>query len=66
MNKLSASEAVWGFMGKLTSTKEQVFRTSGAVVTVIDLAAAFCEANGLAEPRDGWENNLVRPSDKGG
>lgn len=28
-----------------------------------ELVAQFCEANHLAEPREGWRNNLVHPTE---
>jgi len=62
-DKLTASEAVFGFCGWLTTRKKKtVMSSSDDCAGIADLAADFCEANKLAEPRDHWEHNLIHPS----
>ena len=61
-DKLTASEAVYGFAAFLT-TREQGL-TVGAnyeCSPVADLVAEFIEANGFDEPRDNYADNLVHP-----
>ena len=65
---MSASEALFGFMGWLTTRDGTLeigafHATSGEVVNLI---VSFCETNGLEEPRDGWEEHLVHPEEKEG
>lgn len=60
----SASEALFAFMGWLTTRHKSVTlsRYHDAAVAA-ELVGVFCEANGFAEPREGWEKLLVHPSD---
>jgi len=59
---LSASEAIWGFVGWLSSRSEVVtLSAKHEVPPVVDLVVEFCKANNLPEPRDGWAENLVHP-----
>ncbi len=62
MDKINASEALFGFMGWLT-TRDTVLSVGKHHVCgpVADAVKAFCDANNLAEPRDGWEKNFVHP-----
>jgi hypothetical protein len=60
---LSASEAVYGVLGWLTSLSDPV--TLGAhydASVAADAAKAFCDANELDEPRESWHCNLIHPS----
>ncbi len=61
--KMSASEALFGFCGWLTSRKEQVIMSAsddcGLIAGLVD---RFCKENKLPEPRDGWSRNLIHPS----
>ena len=54
-DKLTASEALFGFCGWLAGRRYREEETESLVET-------FCKENNLAAPRDGWENNLVHPS----
>ena len=59
---LSASEALYGFAGWLTTRSEPVTmgdRNDCAIVA--DLVHEFCKVNDLSEPRSGWEKVLVHP-----
>lgn len=60
--KLSASEALYGFVGWLTTRKEPTVLSSA---TVIDrapaLIEAFCRENDLEPPRDRWPVLLRHP-----
>lgn len=59
---LTASEALYGFMGWLTSRKEVVtFSGSHEASTADKLVGRFCAANNLPSPRDDWLKELVRP-----
>lgn len=60
---LTASEALYGFMGWLTTRDESV--TLGAThdaSVAADLVAEFVKANDLNRPRDGWQRNLIHPA----
>lgn len=59
---LSASEALFGFTGWLTSRPERTVMSSRDEAGIIaDLVGEFCDANQLPEPRTGWTTNLVYP-----
>lgn len=63
MDKMIASEAVYGFSAWLTTRGSPV--TIGAkhdASEVAQLVGEFCKENDLQDPRDGWENNLIHPS----
>ena len=61
---LSASEAIYGFAGWLTTRNE--ITKMGAVegcAEVAELVAKFCEANHLASPREQWDKLLTHPKE---
>ncbi len=62
---MTASEALYGFGGWLTSRDEPVSMGAnhecGIVAELIDI---FCKTNKLKEPRDHWEENLIHPKNK--
>ena len=62
--RLSASEAVYGFAGWLTTRKEKieigVNEECGKVADLVDL---FCRVNNLPEPCDGWAKKLHHPEE---
>ena len=61
-NKLTASEAIFGFAGWLTTRpKKTVMSSSDDAAPIVELIQQFCEVNNLDEARDGWENNLTHP-----
>ena len=63
MDKLTASEALYGFMAWLTTRKEEViFSAYHNAAPAADLVKQFCETNELAEPKDHWEQNLIHPN----
>lgn len=63
MSELSASEALYGFCGWLTSKEEiTVMGSSEDASVVVGLIADFCKENNLAEPREGWHLVLIHPS----
>lgn len=65
MDKISASEALFGFMGWLTSLETPVtFSARDYAGTAAELVGEFCKANNLAEPREGWHENFVYPSSR--
>ena len=66
-DKLTASEALYGFCGWLT-TRDMKDMNDRIIMSPIDDCAAipslveqFCKENKLAEPREGWRNNLIHP-----
>ena len=62
-DKLTASEALFGFAAWLTTHEDKtIMSSSDSPVGIPDLIAEFCDANGLTPPRDGWHNNLIHPS----
>jgi len=63
-DKLSASEALYGFCGWLSARKERVVISHVDDCAVLPpLIKHFCQANELDEPRDGWDDNLKVPPD---
>ena len=63
-SKMNASEALYGFMGWLTSRDEAVtFSGTHDAGIAADLVDRFVKANNLTEPRDGWQENLTHPKD---
>lgn len=62
-DKLTAAEAVFGFAGWLTSRAEQTIMSRiDDAAPIARLCEQFIKENGLAEPRDGWEHNLIHPA----
>ncbi len=65
MNKLSASEALIGFAGWITTRDKKMCaganEEGGQWAEAVDL---FCKTNGLEEPRDGWDKNLTHPKER--
>lgn len=62
-DKLTASEAVFGFCAWLTTRKEVIkMGSSEECSCIVELIGQFCEENKLDDPRNGWENNLIHPS----
>lgn len=65
MDKLSASEALYGFAGWLTTRNEATIMSSKHdCAPVADRIREFCEENNLSEPKTHWEKNLVHPKPK--
>jgi hypothetical protein len=63
--KLTASEAIFGFAGWLTSRDDPVIMSANHESDkVAELCDLFCLANRLQKPRDEWANNLIIPSEK--
>ena len=63
MDKLSASEALFGFMGWLTQFRHPVvFSQKHDAGLAADLVDEFCVANGLQPPHEGWADNCVLPT----
>jgi len=62
---LSVSEAIYGFVAWLTTQKQPI--TAGSAhdcAPWADRISQFCKVNQLPTPREGWQENLVYPSDK--
>ncbi len=64
MDKLNASEALYGFVGWLTTRKEELtlsaHHDAGEPALLVD---AFCKTNNLDGPRQGWDKNLKHPAE---
>lgn len=61
-DKLTASEAIYGFMAWLSTRKEVVKIGSSEECSPLPvLVGTFCDENKLKKPRKGWENNLIHP-----
>ncbi len=59
---LLASEALFGFMGWLTSRKQsETFSSNHDAARAVDLVSEFMNVNNLAEPRDDWTKNFTMP-----
>lgn len=64
--KLSASEAVYGFVSWLTTRDTPVtFSCKHDAAIAADLIDEFCKRNQLDEPRENWTDRLVPPSPVG-
>lgn len=62
-DKLTGSEAIYGFCGWLTTRKEVTQMSSKHDCAIIaDLIDEFCKANNLSEPSDYWHKSLVHPT----
>lgn len=60
--ELSGSEALFGFMGWLTSRPDVVTLSSNHDAGIAaDLIKEFAEANDLSDPRELWDKLLVQP-----
>jgi hypothetical protein len=64
-HKLTATEALYGFMGWLTSRKTEVTLSGHHDAAVAaELVAEFVKANGLGDvSREDWNKFLTHPSD---
>ena len=62
--ELSASEALFGFVGWLTGRENPItLSCRHDAAGPADLVKAFCEVNKLPEPRDDWHKALVHPTE---
>lgn len=62
METLTASEALYGFVGWLTTRTEGTIMSSRHDASKpACLVAEFCKANNLAEPRENWTDYLTTP-----
>ena len=62
-DRISASEALYGFAGWLTSrNKPLIFSAAHDAAAVADAVDDFCKANNLDEPQKGWEKHFVYPT----
>ncbi|MGI9298585.1 MAG: hypothetical protein ACR2QC_11920 [Gammaproteobacteria bacterium] len=59
---MTSSEALYGFVGWLTSRETPVIASKIHDAAIwAEMVDDFCMANELPEPRDGWEKSLVFP-----
>jgi len=64
-DKLTASEAVYGFCGWLTTRKQETrMGENNDCAPIADLIDQFCNENRLPDPVDGWEKNLIHPKNE--
>ncbi len=62
-DKLTASEAIFGFCGWLTKREEVTTMSSRHdCAPIADLVKQFCDENQLSEPRDHFNKHLKHPS----
>ncbi len=60
---LSASEALFGFAGWLTTRNEKITASSHHDAAVwANVVDEFCKANNLTDPRDDWSDRLTHPT----
>jgi hypothetical protein len=62
-DKITASEALYGFGAWLTTLREPITvsqRHDAGIVA--ELVSEYCKANNLQEPRDDWYKNTVSPA----
>ena len=58
--EVSASEALFGFCGWITSRDESVIASAKHDAAVwADLIRRYCDAQGFSKPREDWTKNLV-------
>lgn len=62
--KITAAEALYGFVGWLTTRKEQtVMSATDDAAPIAELVKEFIEANGIEDPRgDVFPENIVHPT----
>ena len=61
-DQLTGAEAIYGFIGWLTSRdKTTIMSSKHDASKPVDLIAEFCETNSLSDPREDWTKNLTRP-----
>lgn len=64
LNEMTASEALFGFCGWLTSRKERTILSSGDNASdIVQLLEKFITTNKLTEPRDDWTVRLKHPEE---
>lgn len=61
-SNLTASEAIYGFCGWLTTRAERTAMSArDNAAPIAELIKRFCNKNKLAEPREEWSRNLIHP-----
>jgi len=70
-DELSGSEAVFGFVGWLTTSKEFKYALANPgygpsqdSAPWAELAKRFCNTNKLENPREGWSDLLTHPEER--
>lgn len=65
LNKLTASEAIYGFCGWLTTRKEiTVMSSHHDAAPIVELIKIFCEVHNLEDPKDNFADNLIPIKEK--
>ena len=63
-DELTASEALYAFAGWLTSRKEVTMLSAHHdAAAAAELVTTFCEHNRLQDPREGWQDKVIYPSE---
>jgi len=63
MDEMTGSEALYGFMGWLTSRDNvETFSAKHDAVPAVELVSEFCKVNNLSKPRENWTDRLTHPS----
>lgn len=61
-HQLSPSEALFGFIGMLSSLQRSIkVGSKHNAGYLVELVNEFCDANSLPDPRDGWDKRLIQP-----
>ncbi len=64
MDKLTASEAVFGFCAWLTTRRETTTMSdTDDAAPIVELIKKFCDTNKLDEPRSDWHKELIHPKE---
>jgi len=64
-DQLTGSEALFGFIGWITTREEKVVASASDDAGVwASLVDEFCKSNQLKEPREGWEKLFTHPKEK--
>jgi hypothetical protein len=62
VKQMTASEALFGFCGWLTSReKKTIMSSTDDAGNIAELISEFCKVNNLDEPRDNWTDLLTHP-----
>jgi len=60
--KLSASEALYGFCGWLTTREEKTTMSEkDNAAPIAERIKEFCKHNGLSDPRPNWQKSFEHP-----
>lgn len=62
MDKISASEGIYGFCAWLTCRRESItLSEKHDAAPIVELINIYCKTNNLKEPRENYHHDLVMP-----